>query len=72
MRLFKGEFYDLLFYSGWKFYLKLLNRNCLDELDQAPYCYKPLTVVEGKKLRLVLDLRHAKKFIKQNKRCYGN
>ena len=51
---------------------KLLKNNCVEELDQKPYCWNPLTVVESKKLRLVLDLRHVNSFIKQNKFLYEN
>ena len=32
---------------------KLLDNNCIEELDQKPYCCNPLTVAESKKLRLV-------------------
>ena len=46
---------------------KLLRNNCIEKLDQKPFCYNPLTVAESKKLRLVLDLPHANSFIKQNK-----
>ena len=52
--------------------LKLLKNNCIEELDQKPYCCNPLTVAESKKLRLVLDLRHVNSFIKQNKFRYEN
>ena len=51
---------------------KLLKNNCIEELDQNPYCYNLLTVAESKKLRLVLDLRHVNIFIKQNKFWYEN
>ena len=51
---------------------KFLNSNCIDELDQATSCCNLLTMVEEKKLRLVLDLRHVNKFIKQNKFPYEN
>ena len=44
---------------------KLLSSNCIEELDQAPYCCNPLSVAEEKKLRLVLNLGHVNKFIKQ-------
>ena len=36
---------------------KLPKNNCIEELDQKPYCCNPLTVAESEKLRLVLDLR---------------
>ena len=35
-----------------------------------PYCCNPLTVAEGAKLRLVIDLRHVNKFIIKNKFRY--
>ena len=38
--------------------LELLRKRCVIEIDHIPYCCKPLTVAHGKKLRLVLDLRH--------------
>ena len=37
---------------------ELLCNNCIVEHDFQPYCVNPLTVAEGKKLRLVIDLRH--------------
>ena len=51
---------------------KLLENNCIEERKQKPYCCNPLTVAEGKKLRLVLDLRHVNKHIKHNKFCFEN
>ena len=51
---------------------KLLNSNCNDELDQLWYCCNPLTVVEGKKLRMALDLRNVNKFINQDICRYEN
>ena len=51
---------------------KLLNSNYINELDQAPYCCSPLTMVQGKNFRLVLDLCHVNKFLKQSKFCYEN
>ena len=51
---------------------ELLENNCVEELKQKPYCCNPLTVAEGKKLRLVLDLRHVNKHIKHNKFRYEN
>ena len=44
---------------------KSQQNKCVEELKQKPYCCNPLTVAEGKKLRLVLDLRHVNKLIKQ-------
>ena len=49
---------------------KLVENNCVEELKQKPYCCNPLT--EGKKLSLVLDLRHVNKHIKHNKFRYEN
>ena len=37
---------------------KLLLNDCIQEHCEPPYCVNPLSVVEGKKLRLVIDLRH--------------
>ena len=51
---------------------KLQQNKCVEELKQKPYCCNPLTVAEGKKLRLVLDLRHVNKHIKHNKFRYEN
>ena len=51
---------------------KLLRNNCIEQLDQKPYCCNPLTVAKSKKFRIVLDLRHVNSFIKQNKFRYGN
>ena len=44
----------------------------MKELDQAPYFCNPLTVTEGKKHRLVIDLCQVNKLIKQNKFHYEN
>ena len=52
--------------------LKLLKSNCIEKIDQKPYCCNPLAVAESKKLRLVLDLRHVNSFIKRNKFRYEN
>ena len=38
--------------------LKLVKQKCAKEVFQPPFCCNPLTVASGKKLRLVLDLRH--------------
>ena len=48
----------------------LLLKGCVKELKYMPYCCNPLTVVEGSKLRLVIDLRHVNKFIKVTKFQY--
>ena len=37
---------------------KLLVNDCIQEHFEPPYCVNPLSVAEGKKLRLVIDLRH--------------
>ena len=37
---------------------KLLKNRCVAETFSAPRVVNPLTVAEGKKLRLVLDLRY--------------
>ena len=37
---------------------KLLFNDCIQEHLEPPYCLNPLTVAEGKKLRLDIDLRH--------------
>ena len=51
---------------------ELLENNYVEELKQRPYCCNPLTVAEGKKLRLVLDLQHVNKLIKHNKFRFEN
>ena len=38
--------------------IELLSNACIGEHDVPPFCVNPLTVAEGKKLRLVIDLRH--------------
>ena len=40
--------------------IELLSNGCIAEHDVPPFCVNPLTVAEGKKLRLVIDLRHVK------------
>ena len=42
---------------------KLLKDKCTEEVYSKPYCVNPLTVLEGKKLRFVLDLRHVNKYL---------
>ena len=42
------------------------------ETKTAPYCVNPLTVATQSKLRLVIDLRHVNKYIKQNSLKYEN
>ena len=40
-----------------------LKKSYIREIDSTSYCCNPLTVAEGKKLRLVLDLRHVNQFL---------
>ena len=49
---------------------ELLENRCIKELQEMPYCCNPLSVAEGEKLRLVIDLRHVNKYIKINKFRY--
>ena len=42
---------------------ELLSDGLVKEVPEKPYCCNPLTVAEGTKLRLVLDLRHVNKYI---------
>ena len=48
----------------------LLQNRCAVEVPTQPYCCNPLTVAEGKKLRLVLDLRHPNEFVLNSKFKY--
>lgn len=50
--------------------LDLLRKHCIAEVDTPPHCCNPLTVAKGKKLRLVLDLRHPNQFIFKTKFKY--
>ena len=52
--------------------VELLKNNCIEEVSEAPYCVNPLTVAEGEKLRLVLDLRHVNRYLKMQKFKYEN
>ena len=45
--------------------LELLSRDCIEEHSEPPFCVNPLTVAQGKKLRLVLDLRHVNSFLRK-------
>ena len=47
-----------------------LRKSYIVETDGIPYCCNPLTVAEGKKLRLVLDLRHVNPHLKKSKFKY--
>ena len=38
--------------------IELVSNGCIVEHDIPPFCVNPLTVAEGKKLQLVIDLRH--------------
>ena len=44
---------------------KLLQTNCIRETESVPFVCNPLTVAEGQKLRLVLDLRHVNQYLEQ-------
>ena len=44
----------------------------MKEVDQRPFCCNPLTVAGGKKLRLVLDLRHVNACLRKFKFRYEN
>ena len=47
---------------------KLVKHKCVKEVGEMPYCCNPLTVAsKGKKLRLVLDLRHFNQFMRKYK-----
>ena len=49
-----------------------MRNNCIEEVPEPSYCVNPLTVAEGKKLRLVLDLRHVNKYLERQKFKYEN
>ena len=51
---------------------KLVKQKCVKEVAEMPYCCNPLTVAGGKKLRLVLDLRHVNEHIQKRKFRYEN
>ena len=51
---------------------KLLLSGCIEQVSEKPYCVNPLTVAEGKKLRLVLDLRNVNKYLNVDKFKYEN
>ena len=46
--------------------LQLLDQGLIKEETTPPHCVNPLTVAEGKKLRLVLDLREVNKHLVKN------
>ena len=51
---------------------ELLLQGCIEEVQEIPHCCNPLTVAEGNKLRLVLDLRHVNKSLDYPKFKYEN
>ena len=51
---------------------KLLKQKCVKQVTEPPFCCNPLTVAEGKKLRLVLDLRHVNAYLREHKFRYEN
>ena len=51
---------------------ELLVNRCIEQVDTASYCCNPLTVAEGEKLRLVLDLRHVNKCLEVETFKYEN
>jgi len=42
---------------------ELLENDCIVEHSAPPFCVNPLSVAKGKKLRLVIDLRHVNNFL---------
>ena len=51
---------------------KLLTNRCIKECDVAPRVVNPLSVAEGTKLRLVLDLRHVNQYVEATRFKYEN
>ena len=51
---------------------ELLDNGCITEHREPPFCVNPLTVAEGKKLRLVIDLRHVNCHLVRFKFKYEN
>jgi len=49
---------------------ELLNKRCIEQHDTPPHVVNPLTVEEGKKLRLVLDLRYVNNFLESTRFKY--
>ena len=49
---------------------ELLSSGCIVEHDVPPFCVNPLTVADGKKLRLVIDLRHVNNYLVKPKFKY--
>ena len=50
--------------------LDLLEKQLINEHSFSPHCVNPLTVAEGKKLRLVIDLREVNKHLVKPKFRY--
>ena len=50
--------------------MNCLKKSYIQEVFEIPYCCNPLTVAEGKKLRLVLDLRHVNPYVRKRKHRY--
>ena len=51
---------------------ELLDNGCITEHSEPPFSVNPLTVAEGKKLRLVIDLRHVNCHLVRFKFKYKN
>ena len=51
---------------------ELLKDGCIKEVESMPFVCNPLTVAEGEKLRLVLDLRHVNEHLEVKKFKYEN
>ena len=51
---------------------ELLRNNCVIQVNSQPYCCNALTVADGKKLRLVLDLRIPNQYIQISKFKYDD
>lgn len=49
---------------------KLIANRCVATCETPPHVVNPLTVAEGKKLRLVLDLRHVNQFVENTRFKY--
>ena len=52
--------------------LELLAGKCTSEHKVPPFCVNPLSVAEGKKLHLVIDLRKVNEFLVKPKFRYEN
>ena len=50
---------------------ELLDNGCITEHSEPPFCVNPLTVAEGKKLHLVINLRHVNCHLVRFKFKYG-